>query len=165
VTPPVTPTPHTVIPLIDLTQDDEPFTSSAARVGRPTNRVSLGKRPRASSPLVVVAAKNALGCAVRLHSVHGASQKTDKHSGFFISSQTRAWSKPRRHFFEFVGRFDMVRCIPYHGSGKISEYNILVWDIISQELGDDNALCGLASTVYLSVWLFGLLWSFVLYTS
>jgi hypothetical protein len=34
----------------------------------------------------------ALGCAVRLHSVHGASQKTDKHSGFFTSSQARAWS-------------------------------------------------------------------------
>jgi hypothetical protein len=34
----------------------------------------------------------------------------------------------------------MVECIPYHGSGKGSEYNILVWDMISQGLGDDNAL-------------------------
>jgi hypothetical protein len=83
VTPPVTPTPHTVIPLIDLTQDDEPFTSSAARVERPTNRVSLGKRPRASSPLVIVATKRTRSGAQYDYTPYmELPKKTDEYSEF-----------------------------------------------------------------------------------
>jgi hypothetical protein len=62
-------------------------------------------------------------------------------------------------------RFNLVECIPDHGCGRVSEYNVLVWDMISQKLGDDNTLRGSASTVYRSVSLLRLLFSFVLYTS
>jgi hypothetical protein len=91
VTPPVTPTPHTTIPLIDLTQDEEPVTSSTAHVGRPTNRVSLGKRPRASSPLVVVAAKRTRSGAQYEYTPYmDLPKKQTNILSFFTSSQARA---------------------------------------------------------------------------
>jgi hypothetical protein len=54
----VTHAPLAHIPLIDPTQDnDVPSSSSTARAGRPAGGVPQGKRPRPTSPRVVVSAK------------------------------------------------------------------------------------------------------------
>jgi hypothetical protein len=88
----VTPTPQSSIPLIDLTQnDDVPNNSSAARIGRSTVRVSQGKRPRSSSPRVVVSAKRTRSSAKYEYAPYTELPKTQTTiQSFFAPSQVRA---------------------------------------------------------------------------